>query len=371
MKKVLFICTDWYGVGGSTESLVNLISSTRYGVSPIVLLHKKGVVEEYLQSLGIETIIAPFFYLWDKPKQLLTAIHHPTRTALYRSLTMNRNCCKTVLQQLNGRKIDIVHSNTTVTDLGVMLSRMLGAKHLWHVRESLFMLGIHPYGGERRLKRKLNSADARIIISNALADQWMLSSDGTYVVHDAVFNKMPVKNNLRKEKIVLFCAAQINDFKGSPIAVEAFCKAELDGYKLVFVGNCTVEYRNHLLSIADMYGKRECLEFVGFQTNLKSFFSSSAAFLMCSRFEGLGRVTIEAMAYCCPVVAKADGGTTDFVKQGETGYLFNSIDECAEALRIAVQYDNNLVDAAYDMVRNEFTEDQYGERIIQIYNEIL
>ena len=54
---------------------------------------------------------------------------------------------------------------------------------------------------------------------------------------------------------------------------------------------------------------------------------------MTSEFEALGRVTAEAMFYGCPVIAHATGGTLDLVKDGETGYLYNTIDECAELIR--------------------------------------
>lgn len=371
MINVLYICTDWYSIGGSTGSLVNLISATRNTVSPIVLIHQHGEVEDYIQKLGIETIVSPFFFLWEKPKRLFTALHHPLRTAFYRRLTMNKKCCEDVVRQLNGRTIGIVHSNTSVSDIGVSLAKQLDAKHVWHVRESLSMLDIYPYGGEKRLHNLINKADARIIISNALADRWRLIDENTYIVHDAVFKKMPALCDTPRKRMVLFCAAQINDFKGAPMAVEAFCQAGLEGYRLVFAGNCDNGYQKRLMDIAHKYGKEEAIEFVGYKSDLEPLFRLASAFLMCSRFEGLGRVTVEAMAYGCPVVARAEGGTTDFIKHGETGYLFNDMAECVEALKLAVLHDSEIVRAAYNLVSVEFTEIIYGTCITDIYKRCL
>lgn len=372
MINALYICTDWDEVEGSTASLVNMIHATRDTVHPIVLLSHHGKVENYLHELGIETVVAPFFYLWEQPKRLITALHHPTRATLYRRLTLNGQCCRKVVQQLNNQRIDIVHSNTTVADIGVLFAQRLNAKHVWHIRESLEHLNIHPYGGMQRLRHLIEQADARIVISNALRNHWQLPKENTFVIHDAIFPSLPQNIETRRQKQILFCAAELNDFKGTSLAVEAFCKANLDDYRLVLTGNCSKPYQTQLLNLAAEYNMSDKLDFVGYQNNMEPFYCSSSAFLMCSKFEGLGRVTLEAMAYGCPVVALATGGTTDFIHDGETGWFFTTADECAKLLQQITSSDNShLVQSARELIASEYTESVYGQHITNLYNSLI
>ncbi len=68
---------------------------------------------------------------------------------------------------------------------------------------------------------------------------------------------------------------------------------------------------------------------------LASAFASSDVFYMPSRTETLGLVLLEAMAAGCPVVAAAEGGILDVVKDGVTGHLYDANDPggAASAIR--------------------------------------
>lgn len=372
MINVLYICTDWHKAEGSSLSLLNLINATRSEVNPIVLLSHQGEVEEMFHNNNIETIVSPFFYLWEKPKKIITAIHHPTRTRLFRRLFLNRQCCYQVLRKIHNRPIDIVHTNTSITDIGVSLAKYLRAKHVWHIRENLTALNINPYGGFIRLKRLINAADARIVISQAILTHWNFPKGNTFLLHDAVLPALPMPHPIQRQPQILFCAAEISDFKGAPIAVEAFCRANLKDYKLVLAGNCSDTYRQKLLFIADRYGLSSNLIFIGYQSNMVPHYLSASAFLMCSQFEGLGRVTLEAMAYGCPVIAYADGGTTDFITHGETGWLFSTVDECAQLLHKVITADcKAITKSARELVGIEYTEKNYGDRIINLYHSLI
>lgn len=368
---VLFVCSDWYEPGGQVFSLINLIHSVNKDVTPIVLLPKSGKVKEIFDEQNIETIVYPFFLLWEKSKPLKTVIHHPQRSTLYRSLVLNRRCAHYIKTKLKNRQVDIVHTNTSVITVGHFIAKVLRAKHIWHIRESLTMLGISPYGGMARLRKKIDQADGRIAISNAIFKHWQLPQDNTFVLHDAIIPSLPTLDETNHQKQILFCAAELNDFKGTPMAVEAFCKAHLDEYHLILAGSCSECYQNKLLSLASAYGKSDKLRFVGYQNNLEPFYRSSSLFMMCSKYEGLGRVTLEAMAYGCPVIALASGGTTDFIHNKETGWLFNTVDECAELLQYIINSDNSsVIQSARELIASEYTESVYGQQIINLYNSL-
>ena len=88
--------------------------------------------------------------------------------------------------------------------------------------------------------------------------------------------------------------------------------------------------------------------------------------------EGLGRVTAEAMFYGCPVVAHATGGTLDLVKDGETGCLFNTVDECAALLRKVCLSDNeSMVLHAQEFAKNNMSQEVYGPKIMEVYKNVI
>ena len=93
---------------------------------------------------------------------------------------------------------------------------------------------------------------------------------------------------------------------------------------------------------------------------------------MASECEGLGRVTAEAMFYGCPVVAHASGGTLDLVKDGITGYLFHTVDECAKLIRKVCTTDQEqVIMQAQRFAVNNLSQEIYGPKIMEVYESVL
>ena len=93
---------------------------------------------------------------------------------------------------------------------------------------------------------------------------------------------------------------------------------------------------------------------------------------MTSEFEALGRVTAEAMFYGCPVIAHATGGTLDLVKDGETGYLYDTIDDCANLIqKVCAESQERLILQAQDFAINNLSQEIYGPKIMNVYNKVL
>ena len=366
---VLYICTDADGLAGSSLSLGNMIHAVQGEVTPIVLVSQSSPVGDYFRSMGVKVIETPFFYLWTRPKPLITALHHPTRTAFYQHYSLNKECRKKVLYALGGQTVDIVHTNTAVTDIGVGLANDLQAHHIWHIRESLAQMGINPHGGIKRLRKKIKHANAQIFISRALFKEWHWEDkSNAHVIHDAVVDMLPSNQNYDRKRQVLFLSADISEYKGARNAVEIFCKAGLENYELLLAGRCGQDYRRILHSTADRFGMAEKVKIVDYQSDITSLLSSSAALIQASRFEGLGRVPIEAMAHGCPVVAFASGGILDFIRNNETGYLYETESDAVSQLRKAVAHDATIIKNARHEVEMEYTETVFRDRILALYN---
>lgn len=376
MKKyiVLYICSD-FTLGGSTRSLFQLITSVKKHVYPIVLFPYHGEAMDYFVEHGIECYAYKFLVLYQLSKNsFFNCIFAPWRWHVIKYIRYDLSCILYLFNKLRKKNISIVHSNTSPINIGYYLSKLLNCKHVWHIREFLDLdFHVDVYGGFSKLQKKINSADARIAISNAIAKHWNLQNKNTYILHNAITSKNDCIYNPLKEKYCLFVAYNLSESKGTSFAIRAFAKSGLStlGYHLKLIGNVDSNYKLQLQKQAFELNCLEAIEFVPLQNSIKPFFENAAVYIMSSLYEGLGRVTAEAMFYGCPVVARATGGTLDLIFHDETGYLFNTIDECALLLKNAcLRNQKRVILQAQKFVSQQLSTEYYSEKILEIYDDI-
>jgi glycosyltransferase involved in cell wall biosynthesis len=371
---ILYICHT-SNLGGAALSLYNMIHSMRDSVLPIVLLPQKGESYELFTENNIRCIVHPFrMNIREKSiiKHIVRFIPHYLRDKYF-----NLRCINSVISDLNGMPIDIVHSNASVFTIGVDLAKKLSAKHVWHIREFQDIdFGIKPFLGWKNLKNKIYSSDAVIAITKAVYEHWNLEkASNAYSVWDAVESKNNIILNIPKKNFFFFCAAILNETKGVTFAIKSFAASGLykKGYKLVFAGIILDDYRRKINKLINIYKLKDSIEFIGYCKDVKPYMANATAYLMCSKNEGLGRVTIEAMFYGCPVIARNSGGTKELIKNKETGFTFNDVNSCAEIMKkmIFCESENiNIIHNAQNFAKDNFSEEKYGQSILNIYSAI-
>ncbi|GEO36197.1 hypothetical protein SAE02_03450 [Skermanella aerolata] len=112
---------------------------------------------------------------------------------------------------------------------------------------------------------------------------------------------------------------------------------------------------------------------VGAQDNRTAlaWMASGDAFVLSSRYEPFGLVVLEAMGLGIPVVASAEGGPSEIIKDGENGLLFPQGD--ARALRDAIlqlMSDSELLDRLkINGLRRfqDFPTERMGECLRKLY----
>ncbi len=372
---VLFICHD-NGNGGAALSLYNLVRAVSKGVVPIVLARQEGILTKNLTDIGVEVLIYPFELNIANENKVFRFFTYIARR--FRDYFVNSRCIEYVHSQLNNRVIDIVHTNSSVISFGGKMARTFKAKHVWHIREYMDLdFNMTPIEGLTEWQSELFSADALIAITKSIYDyRKMYLHKNAYIIPDAVRPLSEITHEHHKSKYVLFCASNLSDGKGADQAAEIFCRSDLyeKGYQLFYIGNYTPKYKTKLESIAYDAGKENALMFLGRQKDIRTYMMRASAFLMCSRFEGLGRVTIEAMFYGCPVLGRNTGGTTYIIKDGQNGLLYDNVDEAVIKLNSLIENNslsNQLVINAAEDARNNFSEEVYGEKIIKVYQNII
>jgi glycosyltransferase involved in cell wall biosynthesis len=98
-------------------------------------------------------------------------------------------------------------------------------------------------------------------------------------------------------------------------------------------------------------------------------YRSSAAFVFGARQEPFGLVALEAMACGLPVVAVAEGGVPEIVRDGETGYLAprdeRAFARSLETVLASEEHAGALGRAGRADVLDRWTWQQAGERLEQ------
>jgi len=93
-------------------------------------------------------------------------------------------------------------------------------------------------------------------------------------------------------------------------------------------------------------------------------------------YETFGLVAVEAMSHGLPVIASRIGGLAELVADGETGLQFPAGDAAALAEHMRTLWNNParataMGQAARQRVMEEYSEDRYIERLVDVYEEVI
>ena len=122
-------------------------------------------------------------------------------------------------------------------------------------------------------------------------------------------------------------------------------------------------------------GLRDYVRFEGAQRNVKKYYEKADVFLMCSKSEAFGRVTVEAMMSGCLVIGANSGCTPELIKNKKTGLLYKSGDykDLANTIKYVLENKKNMQECARNgrafMLKN-MTAEENANNIIKIYNSI-
>ncbi|KAL7629844.1 hypothetical protein AAE478_001367 [Parahypoxylon ruwenzoriense] len=150
-------------------------------------------------------------------------------------------------------------------------------------------------------------------------------------VDTEAFNPAKRSEQLRKEwapngELILFTCSRLAGEKGYGFLAQAAIeldKRDLD-FKLVIVGgNRNTVVEQEVKEMFEPLREKRKVIFAGFKVGeeLNTHYASADIFLHCSITETFGLVVLESMASGVPVVARDEGGPSDTVEHGRTGYL--------------------------------------------------
>ena len=144
--------------------------------------------------------------------------------------------------------------------------------------------------------------------------------------------------------------------------------------QLLVAGNC--EQRQDYEDAIIQLGLSDSIKYLGFTNKLDEIRRESDIFLVTSKKEAFGLVTVEAMLSGCIVVGRASGGTAEIIDDGVNGFLYSpeNIDEACQKIMCIVNGEINISDIRTKAQKHAY--DNYNisrtcDEILHVYLDII
>lgn len=150
--------------------------------------------------------------------------------------------------------------------------------------------------------------------------------------------------NLPKGKIIFGLIGRFDRHKGQLLLLEALSKIDDSAFCVCLLGESTVgEGQEYFNNMNDLIKKNNLVDraFIRpFRKDIATFFYAMDAFVMASKAETFGMVTIESLACGIPVLASNAGGSPEILGYGEFGLLFEPLNanSLAEKMKHFVEF---------------------------------
>jgi glycosyltransferase involved in cell wall biosynthesis len=375
--------THYTELYGANQSLLNLIDGLRrYGHEPAVICPDRGDLLDALARRGVDAAVHPFAW-WSSP--------HPTPQGAAKRFLINLRRLPKIDQQITEWKTDLVYSNSSVFCVGALAATRLGLPHVWHIREFGDRdYDLYPDVGKSVFRRTLLTADATLFVSRALKHALLgrRNPKSAHVVYngvaaEAVFDerrRMAESFRGRRQPFTFVLVGRFRESKGQDIAIRAFAQIaqKHQDVRILLVGGAgqtgDQDYFNRCRQLVQSLQISDRVEFWGYVPDPERAFLASDAALMCSRNEAMGRVTVEAMSACRPVIGFACGGTPELIENDRTGLLYYSgADALAEKMEIYVNMQDlarSHGETAWQVARARHSTEVYAAQIEERLRDI-
>lgn len=362
-------------LAGSERSMLELVTelTSDYGAISTVVLPSPGPLVGLLQEAGAATLIVPLNWWCADAEPLDKAKICQFYGQSFGWLVENLE----ILRQINP---DVVLTNTMVIPWGALAASLLKRPHVWMINE----FGELDHGFKfflpfTQILRFIDESSDKIVTrSMAIKKELFPQSDSKKVNTIYRFIDIPVKEKIPDEFIEnyfslpdacrLIISGTVMKSKGQEDAVSAvieLVKNRKRRVELVIAGYAQPDFQDYLQEIINAEGVSDYIHIFPFQENIISIVYSADIVLVCSRMEGFGRVTLEAMLMEKAIIATNTGGTTEMIINEETGLLYTPGNYLQLADQIEKLLDNpigcrKLAQNARQFASITFTREKYG-----------
>jgi glycosyltransferase involved in cell wall biosynthesis len=131
---------------------------------------------------------------------------------------------------------------------------------------------------------------------------------------------------LPQNKLIIGLAGRFDQQKGQLLLLHALNKLKNNEISILFLGEPThnegKEYHHKMTQFITENNLQEQVFIRPFRKDIAVFYKAIDVFVMASKAETVGMVTLEALASNTPVIGSNSGGTMELLENGKLGYLF-------------------------------------------------
>jgi glycosyltransferase involved in cell wall biosynthesis len=326
--RVLFI-SHYSSLHGANLSLLELILGLRkkYNIDPVVLIPSNGRITDFLKDNDIEYVIIkfrPWKWRWHKYR-----IINSLKNYLLQKLSLRK-----LATHFKNANIDIIHTNSSVTPIGVFLSKSLQAKHVWHIREfGEPDFGLKDVYSKRYNNNWIDRSQGIIYISKAVKDHFRSKYDfkypKEYIIYNGInYEKFENESLIDNDGVFKFvCCAYNSKGKNQLELLKAtnFLKDRTSKlFEVILVGGFSKEegYRSELLQYVHENDLNSHVTILDYVENISSIYKKSNVGILCSISEGFGRVVAEYMYFKMPVIVANSGALPELVDHEVNGFIY-------------------------------------------------
>lgn len=374
-------------LGGADRSMLAAVEVLRDRVSFTGIAPHECDTCIALNAIGVPTHIVPYAngFSYSRARGLWR------RLGYIRSAWLNNVAARRIASLADTLRLNVIHSNSLVVDVGYRASKYSGLPHIWHVRE---VLGGGHIGesvvGDRSLRGQLSKSRAVIGVSRFALDSLGIEEglfNGT-VIYNGVIKMADVKRaglgggrtrtssgSIGKLRRRVCFIGGVSRPKGQWLAVEAISQVVRNGcdVEMVIAGDGNDLPR--VLELAKSLGIGDRVVPLGRVDSPWPVLADSDLSLVCSEAEAMGRVAAESMLAGVPLVAVEGGAMSELLGGGTRGLLVaRESGALAEGIMSAFRrHDEAMARAiiAQRWARSQFVAEDCGRKVLDVYQEVV
>lgn len=373
--RVLFISHEG-SLGGAARSLIEMLKGFNDRIYARVVLPEPGMLEDELVKIGIEYDIVPFSMGYG-------IIGHHSIEDENDNFYISYDAAIKIVEIIRKHKIQMIHSNSIVGNVGAIAACMAEVPHIWHIRE-LLEEDFNSELWDKEFKRRLfKQTQAFITISRCVQNVYFEKYN---LLSTCIYDGMDLQkyyesiSSAKIERIKAIIVGNITKEKGQLDAVKAIevLKDRNINVSLVIIGNGNQTYVWSLKKYIHKKGLDNNITVMPFQSDLRKWRSQCNVAITTSQMEALGRGTIEAMLAGNVVIGAQSGGTEELIgnnklrgflyKPGEPETLADAMQavlntSTEELIKIRMRAQQHIVKC--------FDAQVYADKIIKIYEKAM
>jgi len=375
--RILFIAHE-DSLNGASKSMLNIIDCLLEKKHEIYIVSSYNSGDFYNESKKrhVKILIMPFVR-WSNVLPDGLALTKLKVKWVIKYKIVNIKSAKAIAKIALKNKIDIIHSNTSVINIGALISKYSGIPHVWHLREFGDLdFNMHFYEPLWYVSKFMNKyTDRFICISKAIMEHYpYLESNKKTLVYNGISNDAIIEENAKMPHlgVHILIAGRISETKGQHEAVaacELLLRRGFNDFELFMAGNGDISF-----NIGNCL--KEKIHILGQVDNMREVRKHIDIELVCSKAEAFGRVTAEAMLAGIPVIGSNTGGTPELINDGVDGFLYNrgDIEMLANKIEMLIK-DKELIKqmgiAAQKKAKKMFTIQRCVEEIEAVYRSCI